>query len=320
MKHRNLTLIVSILLFSSCKEVTKDDIKGNWIAFPNGYDEPTFWEINFKEDRVELIDDNLFKETGEYQVENGEIKIQLNRDDLTIETKIRNLEGDTLLIFDSLTYYRNREITNSNFEEYKLIGISTDRLLSNERTLFYQIHFYKSEDNEIKIRVGDKLTNYDEVPLFLSGGHSNPKVLVFIGEGISLKALKKMYYRLASVGQLSIWLGTKREGMSDTHIFKDTIEIWWADFEDNLANSNIPQPPLPPPPIEFTSKEDYLKNGGLDIKILDKDDLQKIDELIPTAKYIISINSSLLIEDYIELKKKLIEKRKSNKQIITEIE
>lgn len=320
MKHRNLLLILSILVFASCKEITKDDIKGNWIAFPSGYDEPIFWDINFKEDKVELIGDNLFKDVGRYQIENGRIRIQLDRDDLVIETKIQNLEVDTLLIFDSLTYYRNREIANSNYEEYELIGISTDKLLSSERKFYHLIHFYKSGDNEIRIRLNDKTTNYDDVPLFLSGGHSKPKVLVFIGEGINLKELKNLYYRLISCGQFQIWLGTKREGLTDTHVFQDRIEIWWDDLENHLGSLKIPQPPPPPPLIEFISKEDYLKNGGEEIEILDKNDLQKIEELSPTKKYVISIDSNLSIEVYFELKKKLIEKRKLNKQIITEIE
>ena len=77
MKHRNLILIISILVFASCKEITKDDIKGNWIVFPSGYDEPTFWKINFKEDKVELIGDNLFKEIGNYKSKTVKSKLNL---------------------------------------------------------------------------------------------------------------------------------------------------------------------------------------------------------------------------------------------------
>lgn len=319
MKHRNLILIISILFFASCKEITKDDIKGNWKVVPRGYDELIYWEINFKEDKAELIDDNLFKELGEYQVENGKIKIKLDRDDLIIETEIKRLDVDTLLVFDSLMYHRNRAIPNSKFEEYKLIGIPTNRLLSKEKDLFHIIHFYKSNE-EIQIRCGDTKTTFEDLPLFLEGGHFKPKVLIFIGEGINLKDLKRIYFRLASIHQLRIWLGTKREGISDTHIINDKIEIWWDDLENHLANSKIRQPSLPPPPMEFTSKENYLKNGGKEIKISNKNDLLKIDELTEIERYVISINSNLSIEDYLEVKERLNEKRKLNRQIITEIE
>ena len=318
MKHRNLILIISILVFASCKEITKDDIKGNWIVFPSGYDEPIFWKINFKEDKVELIGDNLFKEIGNYQIENGKIKIKLNRDDLEIETKIENLEIDTLLIFDSLVYHRNREIYNSNFEEYELIGIPTNKFLSEERNLFHLIHFYKSGE-ETQIRCGDKKATFEDIPLFLEGGHSKPKVILFIGKGISLKDLKKMYYRLASVGQFRIWLGTKREGISDTHIFKDKVEIWWDDLENHVANSKIPQPPPPPPSIDFTSKKEYLKNGGKEVEIRNKNDLRRIELLAETERYVVSISSDLSIEDYFKLKEMILKKKKNHKEIITEI-
>jgi len=318
MNHLNLILIISILLFASCKEITKDDIKGNWIVTPSGYDEPKFREINFKEGKVELIDDNLFKEVGEYQVEDKRIRIQLDRDDLVIETKIQDLEVDTLLIFDSLEYHRNREITNSSFEEYDLIGIPTNKFLSSEKNYFSIIHFYKSEKDEIKIRLGDKTADFQDIPLFLSNRHSTPKVIVFIGERIMLKDLKKMYYSLASVGQSRICLGTKREGISDTHIFKDKIEIWWDDLENYLANSKIPQPP--PPPNDFTSKKEYLKNGGKEVEILNKNDLRKIELLTETERYLVSISSDLSIEDYCKLEDMIIKKRKTNKEIVTEIE
>lgn len=318
MKLRYLYLVFSILIFLACKEITKVDIKGNWIVAPNGSREPKFWEINFKEDSVELIDYNFFKEVGKYQIENEIIRIQLERDDLLIETKIKNLEVDTLVIFDSLAYYRNIGITFSNFDEYKLIGISTDKFLSKENDLFHLIHFYKS-DNEIKIRCADKNASFEDIHLFLEGSHSKPKVLLFIGQGVNLKDLQRIYYRLASAGPLEIWLGTKKEGFLDTHIFKDKIEIWWDDLEFHLQNLKIPQPPPPPPPNEFTSKEEYLKNGGYNVEILDKNDLTKIEKLLPNGKYVISIDSNISIEDYFELKQKLNEKRKLNKQIITEI-
>ena len=122
------------------------------------------------------------------------------------------------------------------------------------------------------------------------------------------------------VGQFRIWLGTKREGISDTHIFKDKVEIWWDDLENHLANSKIPQPPPPPPSIDFTSKKEYLKNGGKEVEITNKNDLRKIELLAETERYVVSISSDLSIEDYFKLKEMILKKKKTNKEIITEIE
>jgi len=316
MKHQNLILVVSILLFTSCKNITKDDIKGNWIVVPSGFDKTIFSEINFKDGRVELIDDNLFKELGKYQVENGIIKIQLDRDDLVIETVIKNLEVDTLLIFDSLVYHRNRGIAKSNYDVYELIGMPTNKFLSKEKILLHLIHYYKSGE-EIIVRYEDKKVTFDNLSLYLDGGHSKSKVLIFLGKGINLKDLQKIYYRLASIDQSSVWLGTKKEGFLDTHIFKDNIEIWWEDLKNYSSINKIPPQQLSP--FEYISKDHYLKNSGKEVKINDKNDLQKIIELEDNERYVISIDANLPIEDYFELKKLIIEKRKLDFQIIAEI-
>ena len=59
--------------------------------------------------------------------------------------------------------------------------------------------------------------------------------------------------------------------------------------------------------------------GGKEIKILSKVDFSKIEKLNIEQKYLISISQNLSIEDYIELKRRLREIGKVNKQIITEI-
>ncbi len=318
---QKILLLLSLLCFSTCQKIAEEDLNGNWIAFPSGYDEPFIWEINFADERVEWIDGYQFKESGAYKVENDEVIISLNRDGLILKTRVEKLIADTFVIFDRLTYYRDREITNSIFEEYELVDISTCNFLSNEKNYFQIIHFYKSDNGVTQIRAGDKMTNYADVSLFLVEGHSLPEILIFLGKGINLEDLKNLYYRLASNGQFSLMLVTKKEGISDYHIFKDKIEIWWDDLENYSANFKLPQPPLPPPPpIEFTSKKSYLKDGGVEIKILNENDLYKIDNLNNQGKYVISIGKNISIKNYIQLKTKLSEKRRANPLILTEIE
>ncbi|MBC6993360.1 hypothetical protein QWY85_16920 [Neolewinella lacunae] len=318
MKLRNLIPIIAALLFASCKEITKEDLKGDWIAVPNGCDEPLFDGINFKENGVELFGSDSFKETGGFQIRNGVIKIPLDRDDLTFETEIQHWEEDTLVIFDSLIYHRNREITHFDFEEYELIGIGTEAYLSKANDFNYVMHYYRTADNLIKVRLGDKATTLDEIPLFLANGNGNRRIVVYIGKGITLNDLKNLYYRLASVQQLRITLGTKRDGFSSTHIFADIIEIWWDDLVSHLEKLPTPQPP-PPPPTDFTSKESYLTEMGEEVEIFAKDDFRKIEDIATGKKYVVSISSNLSVENYIGLKKLVVRKRKLNNQIITEI-
>lgn len=316
--HHNLLLFIAILILASCNEITKEDLKGNWIAVPSGK-VPDIWGFNFKGDSVELIGDYSFKESGKFQVEKGKLKFHLNRDNFRTETEILRLEADTLLIFDSLVFHRNREINNFDFQEYELIGHETNRFLSQEKKFFRSIHFYKIGE-EIHFRFGDKQGAIEDVNLFLEGGHSNPKVLVFIGKGINLKDLRSLYYRFAWVQKLNILLGTKREGIFETHVLNDHIEIWWEDLALHIANLKSAPPPPPQPSIEFNSKASYLKNGGTEIKISTKKDFQKIEELTAIGRCVVSISANLPIEDYFELKKRLRKWKQVNKEIMTEIE
>lgn len=319
MELRKLILLIIIISFASCNQITNDDIKGNWLLEPSGYGYPDFWEIEFKENSVELIGENLFKEFGKYQIKNGHLEIELKRDDLKFETQIQILEDDTLVIFDSLKYHRKTESSWSTFEQYELIGIPTNKYLSKEGRYFGCIHFYKSKENKKIVRVGDHIVMLEQFPRFLNQIQSIHKPLILIGQGITLKDLKILFYCLVSNGPPKVILGTKRYGLSDTHIFKDEIEIWWDDLESQLATSRIPQPPPPPPPIEFTSKKEFLKNGGKEIIIDDKKAIRKLENLKTKKRYVISIDSNLTIEDYIQIKKKVNEMRKSNSKIITEI-
>lgn len=104
-----------------------------------------------------------------------------------MKTQVEKLIADTLVVFDRLTYYRDRESTNSIFEEYELVDISTCNFLSNEKSYFQIIHFYKSDNGVTQIRAGDKMTNYADVSLFLMEGHSLPEILIFLGKGINLE-------------------------------------------------------------------------------------------------------------------------------------
>jgi len=308
------------MVFSSCKEITKDDIKGDWIAMSTGNDEPIFNEISFKENKVELIGDDLFKESGVYEVKNESIILKLDRDTAQIETKIKSLVSDTLVVFDSLIYHRDKRITKSTYEEYELLGINTNTFLPKEGSFFYIIHFYKSSNDEIQIRCGDKKSNFEDIPLFLERRNSKPIALIYLGTGINLKDLKNLYYRLASIRQLKVLLGTKKEGISRTHIIIDDIQIWREDLENHVAKLDIIQPLPPPPPVKYNSKNDYLKSGGKEIRILHKNDIDKLRNLVPNNKYVISINQNLPIRDYIALKKVIREESRIHNEIITEIE
>lgn len=312
MDFLKLFLIISVLLITSCNEVSKQDIQGKWIYLPYE-NENSLLGVNINEDKIELIGEDYFNTEGKYDLKNGKIHIKNDRDNKIMNTRIRMI-GDTLL-FNNDKYVRNKD-SFSDINAYKLIGIPTNTLISDENSFYELLHLYKS-NNQLQLRYQDRIISFEELPLCLYSHHSNHTIILYLGEGITLDDLKKMYYHLAALGKSNIWLGTKKEGLFDTHIIEDKIEIWGDDLMQYLKELDYSFPPPPPP--QFTSKQEYLKNGGKELIIHNKTDLKKIKEL-GNEKHVISISSNLSIEDYLKIKRMIREQRKSNKKIMTEIQ
>lgn len=320
MKFVDLILILLILIFTSCEEIKKDDIKGNWIiALGNGNIEPVFYELNFRENEVELISSDFFKETGKYQVERGRINIKLARNNLKLETKIKKLDVNTLVIFDSLKFERNLGYENYQLDEYQLIGINTEEYLSEIKNVYFTLHYYRKNNEGPLLRMGNKVVKCEEIYKLISSQFKNLELVLYLGKGITLKDLKNLYYNLASINQPNIILVTKQEGFSKTHIFNDSIEIWREDYVNYFANLEKIRPPISSP-IEYESKVEFFQTGSKEIKLVNSKDYSKLDEINPQEKCVITINSNFSIAEYIEIKKKIREKRKINKQIIIQIE
>lgn len=290
---------------------------------PNNGVAPEFTEFIIKNDSIQLITDNLYKELGKVLLNEKGLDIVLSRDDLHFHYKIQRHNLDTLILKDSSSYLRNNYLFNGNFESYDLINISTEKLLSHEKLFFGTIHFYKSVDKELKLRCGDKMAKFSDIPLFLEGGHQGLRgpieVLVFLGDGINLKELKQLYYSLAYSGSMKTTLVTKTVGLIDREIFDDTIEVWWDEIEKHRQSQQPSPPPLPPHP-KFGSKKQYLNHSAKQVSINSSDEIKKLESMNGKDKYLVVINQNLSIEDYINVKKRLKYKKMINNSIRTAIE
>lgn len=309
-------------MFASCENISDKNIIGEWI-FLSGNVDPEILEVHFKKNQVELEDVNNFKDIGKYEVKNGLLKISRNHDGFEINSRIKFLNTDTILIFDSLKYYRNPEITTSEIEEYELIDVETNLTLPKDNGLFLLIHYYKSKKGKIKIRIGDNIISYKDIVRYILGGHSKPTVLLFLGKGISLSDLKSMYCQLMPIIENQrIWIVTKKVGFSDYQYFADEVEAWETEVERHFKDmKSKPPPPRPPLPYINTSKKDYLENGGENITINSESDLKRIENLNKNEKYVFSIDKDLDFKYYIELKQKLRNlNEKFNFEYKTEIE
>lgn len=290
---------------------------------PNNGVAPEFTEFIIKTDSIQLITDNLYKELGKVSLNKKGLDIVLNRDELHFDYKIQRHTLDTLILKDSSRYLRDNYLFNGNFESYDLINISTGKLLSHEKLFFGIIHYYNSRDGDLKIRCGDKMSNFSDIPLFLDGGHRELRgpreILVFLGNGIDLRELRKLYYALAYSGTMKTTLVTKAVGLKDREIFEDTIEIWWDEIE-KYHQSQVPSPPPLPPHPKFGSKKQYLSNSAKQVTINSSDEIEKLESMNDKDKYLVVINQNLSVEDYIIVKQRLKYKKRINKSIRTAIE
>jgi len=304
---------------TSCSQINTNDLQGRWSYQPGNSTAPKFTEFIIKNDSVELIADDLFKEMGIVSIEGNELNFKLIRDNLHLMYEIDNLNYNTLNIKDSIKFLRNSYLGNGNFEDYELIGISTDNLLSAKTNHYSTIHFYKSENDELRIRCGDKMAELRDIPLFLMGHHQTKPVelLVLLGKGIELSDLNTLYYVLRQSGYLNVYLGTKRNGIADTEVFRDHVEVWWDDAEE-FRKSQKPMPP-PLPPQSYKNKSSFLGNDGREISINKAENIPLIDSINDSRKYVIEINQKLSIEHYILIKQKAKELKMRNKKVRTSI-
>jgi len=132
-----------------------------------------------------------------------------------------------------------------------------------------------------------------------------------------------IHFYKSKKGAIRIRYGDKNATFEDIFLFlerRHSKRGVLIDLENYIADSSILQPIPPPPPYELTSKAIYLKDRGKELEILNRKDFGKIQKMDANTRYVISISSHLTIEDYFELKRRIREKRKINKQIITDIE
>lgn len=316
-------VILSMLILSitSCSSIDEKDIQGNWSLLHGWGEEPVFCDMDFKAKHVELVDCYFYKELGQYQIigANGDspyLEIKLDRDGLLFERKISILEGDSIIALDSILYRKSKSI---DVEPYKLVDISTDEFLSNQKNSLHVAHYYQSKKDSVVIRVGQDLINYDEISYFLSPNHRKPKLLLFLGGTVSLQSLKKLYYYIKGAGLDEVYIVTKKKGLLDAYVLKDEINIWWDDlaaYTSSLKHDKL-LPPLPAPRLKYTSRETYLESGAIEIKIEDENDFFKIQNLSNRETYLILIDTNMSLKNYLELKKIL---NKLEKSIITELE
>ena len=191
------SLLVILALFSSCQQMSDDDLRGRWRIDNKSYFDSSIKEIHFAKERISLIDQFAFVETCSYELTNGQLTLVRNSDQFEIRTKIEDFGSDTMTLFDSVRYNLRYADDSLRFSEFSLAGIKTDRLVSELEDSSWQfapIHYYKDSAGHIKLRASDAFVEFSTFTHFISFSHHQPKLLLFLGSEISLGDLNRLYF------------------------------------------------------------------------------------------------------------------------------
>jgi len=314
----------------SCSNNSKLELQGSWTVARSSVEDfdifsymkgKTFHQIDIVDSEISILDRYQFVETGHIETNENVVKIKLNRNDKEYAYSIKHVDSTTVLEIENEELILDKKVKPIYVEEYSLINIPTNTFMPDNKISFssLNLHLYKSEENRTMLRRGLKEVKMNSLHKYIGKRKSSSsKNFIFLGKGISLTDLKNLYYQLAIKGRFNVQLITKREGFNKDHIFQDVIEIWRNDIDNKIKHdgiSAIPEAQI----VGYNSSKDYLKDVGELVEILNSDDLKKISNLGNSKRYVVSIDSSLSIEDYIKVKALINEKRQTNRLILTEI-
>jgi hypothetical protein len=318
----NKTIFILILIsLYSCNEKLQDSIIGEWTLVPQNRTEKILEQLKFTvSNEVQVVTEDLFKSSLPYHIFDKEITITTL--DTVIKSKLKFVNEDSLILFDSLLYVKNFPTRFSDFpviHQYKLFGYETEKIIKIDHEYSQILHYYKI-DNDIILRGGLTKLQFEDLNLYLEGvSYNNPVITIYIGTNINLADLKKLYFYIGHTGQRHVKLVTNKTKLFEVQYVRDKIEIWWDELQSYSKSLEYLPPRFPPPEEYLRSKSKYLKDDGHEIKITYSDEIDKLKVINKTDKYVISIDQNMALKDYFYLKKTITDKRKINRNIITEI-
>jgi len=229
-KIYQLIIFATLIQITSCNQVTKTDLIGEWRAFTLN-DNICHSNIKFSNDKVQLLDYFSRIESGKYYLKNNELHINLKNYNLKSKVKIYN--NDSIKIFDKI-FYKVEDLNNFELDEYNLIGIDSNEKLS-KNTISHSFHIYSKSGTE-KIRYNDKIISLNDLRRAIFGGHhnENPTIELFVGENVKLENLKNFYNELGKLGIKKIVLIVNKKNSTDYRVINDNIGV----SENNLSTNN----------------------------------------------------------------------------------
>lgn len=312
---KKIAVLFVLLSIISCKEkFNPKEFKGTWIPLDKDSSYANLPSITFQNDIAYFEDIYSYNFSATYKIGRKSITWFLPKD--TTEAKFLFNKKDTTFILNDRNYiFYEGYSYGSNFIQYDLIDLDLSQKISTDSLFNYNgaFHLFKN-NNELKLKLNDKVTSdLSLIPRFSFSYHNkNLSMVIYVGKDLKLKDIIKCYNQLYQVNINEAFLLTKFDFKKNMYTgFSDKFNFW--DFQRNL----FPKEKIEIPK-SYNKKSNYFKEHNPKIiKINSKNDFEKINELKKDKNYLISINPSLSIEEYINLKEKLF---KIDKNIRTEFD
>jgi len=319
MKNNKALSILILISIYSCNGNFHDKIIGEWTIVPQNRPEKILEQFTFKEtNEVEVVTDDLFKSSLTYSILAN--KLTIKSLDTVISSKLNFINKDSLILFDSLLYVKNFPIRYSDhpiIHKYDLLNYETSKIIELNNELNRILHYYKV-GSDVVLRGGLNKLEFTQLNLFLEN-NSNPEIAIYIGQNITLTDLNKLYFYIGHAGHRNVKLVTNKSKLFEVQYVRDKIEIWWDELQIFSNTSKLLPPIFPPPEEHLRSKSQYLKDGGNEIAITNSKEIDKLEAINKTEKYVVTIDVNLNLKDYFKVKKTIRELRRLNKLVKTEI-
>ena len=316
--YQQLSFLVAIaVLVGSCTTSTKVELDGTWAMISGPSQDLNLEQITFRKDSFYMLATYLLPSQGIYYLKNDILYFQDVRGK-DFQTPLVMIGADTIVLFDTLRFMRIDEREALKFEYFDLAGIDSDQILSDQSCFFNGIQLYKGSEDILRLRLGDKFAEMDELTSYLTNVHAKEPLVLFLGESVSVRDLKTLYYHLMTQGQSSVTLATNRLGLDDLYIIPDTIEIWPDELDSFQIASKIPLRKVQGN-LRYFSRQGLIHDGAEEIALSVPGDVHRLDQLQPGASYLVSISPDFSSQDYIHVKQRVAALRTQNFVIYTDI-
>ncbi len=241
----------------------------------------------------EIKNKQIWIYTGEKKINLGKYKINKNILHLDIGVK---LIKDTFSLKES---FRLAQIpTSTTINLHNIIEKGNEVLplwKDNKNVLYIKPYDFKFPVFKDPIAISN-LTK-------LSNKKTIGKYYVLVGKTITLEDLAKFYTALLYAGynynkELILILGTNDQGYYNI-LIDEVNQLWTEDFSKIIPNKTEP----PPWGVQFHPKRsDFIKRVDSIVTVSTTEDVNKLRQLRPLKRYLISFSKDLSMSDYVKAK------------------